>query len=117
MTGNLLLDGLAFHDMLDIKIGDDKKVMCASSIGSDPSIYFSIPIESEDCILHAALIEYPEIHYHQDFMEYIYDSIQWEVFLAVIKRDWGYMTTFRLDWLQVNNPDIFFFIFDGVTRD
>ena len=103
--------------MLDIKIGDDKKVMCASSIGSDPSIYFCIPTKSEDTILHAAMIEYPEIHYHLDFMEFIYTSIEWEVTLAVVKRDWGYMTALRLDWLQINDPDVYFFIFDGVTRD
>lgn len=103
--------------MLDVKIGDDQKVMCASSIGSDPSIYFSIPIESEDCVLHAAMIEHPEIHYHQDFMEFIYSSIEWEVTLAVVKRDWGYMTALRLDWFQIRSPDAYFFIFDEVTRD
>jgi len=103
--------------MLDIKIGDDPKVMCASSIGSDPSIYFCIPVESEDVILYATLIEHPEIRYHQDFMEFIYTSIQWEVLLAILRMQWNYMIAMKLDWLQINSPDVYFFIFDGVTRD
>ena len=36
--------------------------------------------------------------------------------LAVLRTKWDYMTALRLDWLQINNPDVFFFIFDGVTR-